>query len=150
QFADRSLQSLDSAASAKVLERLHYVDRELSNVEMARLYHAADCYVSSYLAEGFNLPVLEAAACGLPGICTGGGSTDDFVTDDFALRIESALSPLPVNGVPGAQGLVPDLDHLVHLMLCMVDDDEFRASARLAGPAHVNERYTWPRVVDRL
>jgi glycosyltransferase involved in cell wall biosynthesis len=150
QFADRSLQALDAASAERVLARLHYVDRELTGAEMARLYHAADCYVSSYLAEGFNLPVLEAAACGLPVVCTAGGATDDFVTDDFALRIESTIAPLRVNGVPEAHGLVPDPDHLVHLMLCAMDDSEFRAAARLAGPAHVRERFTWQRHVDRL
>jgi glycosyltransferase involved in cell wall biosynthesis len=122
----------------------------MSTARMARLYHAADCYVSSYLAEGFNLPVLEAAACGLPVICTAGGSTDDFVTDDFALRVESTLARLRVEGVPEARGLAPDHDHLVHLMLCMADDEEFRVAARRAGPAYVTERFTWERIVDRL
>src|SRR5262249_24096182 len=64
-FADQSLQALGRETAEKVLSRVHYVGEEMSTAQMARLYHAADCYVSSYLAEGFNLPVLEAAACGL-------------------------------------------------------------------------------------
>ena len=150
RFADQSLQALDQATAEKVLSRLHYVGEELSTAGMARLYHAADCYASSYLAEGFNLPVLEAAACGLPVICTEGGSTDDFVTDDFALRIASTRVSLRVEGAPGAQGLLPDLDHLVHHMLCVIDDADLRATARRAGPAHVGERFTWARFADRL
>ena len=148
QFADESLRELDPADAEKVLARLHYIGDEMSGAQMARLYHAADCYVSSYTAEGFNLPVLEAAACGLPVICTGGGPTDDFVTDDFALRIESTFAPIV--DMPEGLGLLPDLEHLVHLMLCMTDDAEFRAAARLAGPAHVSGRFTWQHVVDRL
>ena len=34
--------------------------------KMADLYRAADVYAAPYRAEGFNLPVLEAAACGVP------------------------------------------------------------------------------------
>jgi glycosyltransferase involved in cell wall biosynthesis len=106
--------------------------------------------VSPYQAEGFNMPVLEAAACGLPVICTAGGPTDDFVTEDFALQIASTLEHVAVANTPRAMGLIPDLEHLVHLMLCVIDDAEFRESARAAGPKYVGERFTWAKVVDRL
>lgn len=53
------------------------------------LYNAADCYVSPYRAEGFNLPPLEAAAAGCPIIVTKGGSTDDYIDPSFALLVES-------------------------------------------------------------
>jgi hypothetical protein len=86
----------------------------------------------------------------LPVICTAGGSTDDFVTEDFALQIASTLEPLVVSNAPQAMGMIPDLEHLVHLMLCVTDDAEFRESARVAGPAYVGERFTWSKVVDRL
>src|SRR4029078_12894490 len=78
QFGRLDPQSAQAAASG-----LRYMGAQLSFADMARIYHAADCYVSPYMAEGFNFPVLESAACGLPVICTGGGSTDDFVPDGF-------------------------------------------------------------------
>lgn len=34
--------------------------------ELARIYNAVGCYVSASRGEGFNLPALEAAACGTP------------------------------------------------------------------------------------
>ena len=83
-------------------------------------------------------------------ICTAGGPTDDFVTEDFALQIASTLEPVAVSDTPRAMGLIPDLDHLVHLMLCVIDDADFRESARAAGPMHVGERFTWAKVVDGL
>jgi glycosyltransferase involved in cell wall biosynthesis len=42
----------------------------LSSDEMAGLYNSMDAYVSTSIAEGFNLPLLEAFACGVPVICT--------------------------------------------------------------------------------
>jgi len=36
--------------------------------EMAKLYNAADCYLSATMGESFGLPVLESEACGLPCI----------------------------------------------------------------------------------
>ncbi|NKB18239.1 MAG: glycosyltransferase family 4 protein, partial [Pseudanabaena sp. CRU_2_10] len=75
---------LTSAEIARIEKRFCYIGTAMSFAEVARLYQAADAYVSPYIAEGFNLPVLEAIACGLPVICTKGGSTDDFTNADFA------------------------------------------------------------------
>jgi glycosyltransferase involved in cell wall biosynthesis len=36
--------------------------------EMAKVYNAVDCYVSASRGEGWNLPAVEAAACGIPVI----------------------------------------------------------------------------------
>jgi glycosyltransferase involved in cell wall biosynthesis len=116
---------------------------------MASLYHSADCYVSPYLAEGFNLPALEAAACGLPIICTAGGPTDDFTTDAFAWRIRSRQTPLVEAGTQ-MTALLPEAQHLEQLMHEVVVDDAFRKQALMAGPAHVAAHFTWKHVVDKL
>jgi glycosyltransferase involved in cell wall biosynthesis len=150
RYLEDQIGHLDPGVAAAIRSRLSYLGEDLSFEKMARLYQASDCYVSPYVAEGFNMPVMEAAACGLPVICTAGGSTDDFVTEDFALQISSTLEPWPVHNIPNAVGLVPDLEHLVHLMLCVTDDLEFRESARIAAPKHLGERFTWAKIVDRL
>jgi glycosyltransferase involved in cell wall biosynthesis len=149
-FVETQLSDLAPEAARAAGGRMRYIGGPLSFADMARLYQASDCYISPYVAEGFNLPVLEAAACGLPVICTSGGATDDFVTEDFALQIASTLEPIAVADTPDAMGMVPDLEHLVHLMLCVTDDAEFREAARIAGPRYVEERFTWAKVVDRL
>jgi glycosyltransferase involved in cell wall biosynthesis len=133
----------------QVLQRLIYIGDSLSFREMARLYQAADAYVSPYLAEGFNMPVLEAIACGLPVICTAGGSTDDFTTPDFALRIQS--KPLKVTVGKGQQGwlLIPDQSHLVELMSWLIEHPEFAQQAYQMGPQFVVKNYTWQAVADR-
>lgn len=150
QLLARHLDLLDPEDTRAVVDHIRYLGDSLSAEAMAGLYQAADCYVSSYIAEGFNLPVLEAAACGLPVICTAGGPTDDFVTDEFALRIESVRGPIQSPGTSSAVGLIPDVDHLLHLMMCAADDEEFRSQARRAGPAHAHANFTWARIVERL
>jgi glycosyltransferase involved in cell wall biosynthesis len=152
QFLENSLGELERGAVDSILSRIVYTGETMSFAGMAALYHAADCYISPYIAEGFAMPVLEAAACGLPVICTAGGPTDDFVADEFALRIESTRQELvafDTGGAPVGVGVIPDLDHLVHLMLCAIDDAEFREAARKAAPQFVSA-FTWSRVTDRL
>jgi glycosyltransferase involved in cell wall biosynthesis len=140
---------LNEAERARVLPRLIYTGSQLSFAQIAELYQAADVYVSAYLAEGFNLPVLEAAACGLPIICTEGGPTDDFTRSDFALRIESKFTAVVTDGETLFM-LAPEWEHLTDLMQRAIEQPEIAARARVAGPGFVADNFTWGRSVDRL
>jgi glycosyltransferase involved in cell wall biosynthesis len=140
-------QKLNRRNLALVRPRLRYIGKTMSFAEMARLYQAADVLVAPYTGEGFNLPVLEAVACGLPVICTGGRPTDDFTREEFAMRIDSKVEPLP--DMPGYR-LKPDLEHLIALMRKSVKDEAFAKRARKAGPKHVSENYTWRHVTGKL
>jgi glycosyltransferase involved in cell wall biosynthesis len=141
--------ALSEADQQRVAQRSVYIGEALSIVDMANLYQAADAYVSPYRAEGFNLPVLEAAACGIPVICTAGGPTDDFVTDLFARRIESTKTSHR-DGDQELWRLEPDVDHLIALMLSTVGDDSWRRQAREQAPEYVAANHTWDRAVDLL
>jgi glycosyltransferase involved in cell wall biosynthesis len=143
------LSGLTAAERERVQQHCVYHGGFLSMADMAALYQVADAYVSPYRAEGFNIPVLEAAACGVPVICSAGGSTDDFVTDDFARRINSKVVTCVAEGESGEM-LSPDLDHLIHQMLTMVDDEAWRKRAALAAVEHTKTRFTWDIVTDRI
>ena len=149
EIAEACRVVLDDAERARVLPRLIYTGSQLSFAQIAELYQAADVYVSAYLAEGFNLPVLEAAACGLPVICTAGGPTDDFTRSDFALRIESKFTAVVIEGETLFM-LAPEWEHLTDLMQRAIEQPEIAARARVAGPGFVADNFTWRRSVDRL
>lgn len=141
---------LTQGEMTRLQPRLHYFGDPCSYSEMARFYQMSDAYVAPYLAEGFNMPVLEASACGLPVICTGGGATDDFTRDDFAMRIGSQAKTVTL--APGVTGkeLQPDQDHLIELMRHVINAPSFSARALKAGPEFVRGHYTWTHVVDQL
>ncbi len=140
---------LTEAETTKVESRLAYINQNLSIPEIIRLYQAADIYLSPYLAEGFNMPVLEAAACGLPVICTQGGPTDDFTQPEFALPISSELKPMNIGGETVFL-LLPNLDHLIAQMEWAIAHPEFRIHARKSAAEFIGENFTWNRVVDQL
>jgi len=148
-FLSENLKVLSSADRERVKDRMIYFGDSFRLAKMAQLYQAADAYVSSYRAEGFNLPVLEAAASGIPIICTGGGATDDFVTDAFALKIESKKVPGRYDGQEVFR-LDPSVDHLIALMRSVMEEHSWRAAASSAGPAHVRSNLTWDHVADML
>ena len=145
----KSIKTLSARERQLVLERMTYVGESLSHQAMAMFYQVADAYVSPYRAEGFNLPVLEAAACGIPIICTRGGPTDDFVTDKFAQLIESKTSTVTIDGQPASR-LNPNLEHLIVLMTAAIEDSHWRKCSAESGPRHVHSSYTWDNAVDTL
>jgi glycosyltransferase involved in cell wall biosynthesis len=134
----------------KVMERLIYVGDTLPFSKVAQLYQAADAYVSPYLAEGFNMPVLESISCGLPVICTKGGPTDDFTTPMSALYIDSTLHETQLEQDYTGFLLVPDFDHLIELMKQVIEDQSFVTQARKMGHEFVETHFTWRSVVDQL
>ena len=122
-----------------------YSGENLSHESLAALYRASDAYVSPYLAEAFNLPVLEAIACGLPVIVTAGGPTDDFCQPQFSLKIASDV----VQSDKG-QYLKPDIDDLVRQMSAVVDNAGFRVSAAQSGPPWARANYSWQSITRTL
>ena len=71
---------------------------------MAALYNLADAYVTPYHAEAFNMPALEAAACGVPLIVPRGGPTDDFVYAPSTVFIPTMVEELHEHNQVGSRG----------------------------------------------
>lgn len=141
-------ESLDTltAAERRALEgRIAYNGSALSFAQIALLHQAADLYVSPYSAEGFNMPVLEAMACGLPVVCTGGGATDDFTIPAAVKSIRASYCETRIGNV-----LLIDFADLVAQMDAALGDEAWRAQASVAGAAWVAEHYTWRHATEAL
>lgn len=141
-----ALGALTDAEDGAIRPRISYIGATLPTSQVLSLYQAADAYVSPYHAEGFNLPVLEAAACGLPVVCTAGGPTDDFTAPEFALRIRSEEVAKP----NGRRLLAPDPVHFIEQLSRLVDDDAWREGAKRAGPEWVGRGFTWRHSTEAL
>jgi predicted O-linked N-acetylglucosamine transferase (SPINDLY family)/glycosyltransferase involved in cell wall biosynthesis len=116
--------------------------------ELRLVYGAADLYVSPYRAEGFNLPVLEAMACGTRVVVTRGGATDDFFDAGMGVAIGSRFVRKSESNqpVPGDY-LEPDYEELKVRMR-----EEMQRGVR--GPGVVPEafmrRWSWESATERL
>jgi glycosyltransferase involved in cell wall biosynthesis len=142
-------KKLSQRQIAQIQPRLVLRENTLLHRSMAEMYQQSDVLLSPDSGSAFNTPLLEAAACGTTVICTAGGSNDEIVTDDFALRIQSRLVGITIEGVRGT-ALAPDFDHFVALMRRAIESPQFIASAAQAGPKHVAMKYTWESGGDKL
>jgi glycosyltransferase involved in cell wall biosynthesis len=149
-FVREVLDDLPARARETVAGRLVYEGRTISARGMAHLLRGADCYVSPYRAEGFNLPVLEAMACGVPVLCTAGGPTDEFTDAAFAQRIRSVPIRKRLTGNESGDALEPEGDHLVELMRSAARNRDRRHEAGIYAARHAVENFSWDAVTDRL
>ena len=149
-FVGAALDELSPGARDAVIARMTYTGGTYASGKMADLYRAADVYVAPYRAEGFNLPVLEAAACGVPVVCTSGGPTDDFTDPAWCGRIRSTLDRPRLSEDRVGDALAPDPEHLYELMAAVARDRETWRGMGERGAAHVHRHFSWSAVTDRL
>ena len=139
------------AASGKIhadnhsVESIRILPHTLSIDQLRSLYNVADFYVSPYRAEGFNLPVIEAMACGTPAIVTDGGSTDDFCNEHISHKIPSVQHVnATINNTHVAAYLQPDMDALNGILKkCCINRK--KGFGFEFGRENMLEQFTWKR-----
>lgn len=145
------MQTHPGLIDGSVLAAIQTVPVNLDRQGMRLLYGLADCYLSPYRAEGFNLPVLEAVACGLPVIVTEGGACDDFVGPGLGLRVRSRMAELPPQeGELPQRYREPEIDALVEAMDAMLQGRGVAVADYTVARADCLARMTWTRAADRL
>jgi len=112
----RSLSGALSQIKRGPYPRIHLLHGEMSSEEMAALYRhpSIRALVSLTRGEGWGLPLLEAAASGLPVIVTNWSGHLDFLSMGRFIPVSYTLSPIPENRVDskifmtGARWAMPD------------------------------------------
>jgi glycosyltransferase involved in cell wall biosynthesis len=136
---------------ADTMAAIQVVPVNLSQAQLRLLYGVADCYVSPYRAEGFNLPVLEAIACGTPVVVTDGGATDDFCTPEVSLRVASTPGSRENPGEPSvSRHREPEFDALLSAMERFVNGNALDPQTFTEGRQSLMDRMTWQRAAQSL
>ncbi len=127
----------------KMMNDIKIVSKNLSLKEMRNLYSITDCYVSPYLAEGFNLTPLEAAGCGSQIVVTKGGCTDDYYNPCLGYQIESNEKKINDSYL-----LEPKIDSLVSILEEKIINKP--DNYKIERSKYVNKNFSWDKVVSKL
>jgi glycosyltransferase involved in cell wall biosynthesis len=101
--------------------------------DLRPLYHQADLFVLSSVAEALPNVVLEAMAAGLPGVATRVGGVPEAVVSEATGLL---VAPRDVSGLAGALGR-------------LLDDPEARHTMGRQGRLRVLESFSFPAMVRR-
>lgn len=84
--------------------KVHILNGEMTGEEIVSLYKSKKitALVTLTKGEGFGLPILEAAACGLPVICTDWSGHMDFMRLGKHIGIEYDIMEIPESRVDGS------------------------------------------------
>ena len=85
--------------------------------ELVNLYNQGDVFVCATRAEAFNLPGIEAMACGLPTLQTGYGGQTDYMTKDNSNYINYKLEEVKSDTMyEGIKWATPDIEDIKRKM----------------------------------
>ena len=73
-----------------------YIDKQLSDKEMASIYKNCRFVIHPYRAEGFGMHIQEAVACGCFPFLPGPGPHNDFIPNNIGARFETINKPIDI------------------------------------------------------
>jgi glycosyltransferase involved in cell wall biosynthesis len=128
---DGYLRSRLTPAAAKRVTITGEIPRE----ELLRHYRDSDLLVlPSILPEGFGIPIVEAACCGLPTVATRRGGIPEVIVDGETGRLVEA------GDTAGLRAAIADL----------LKDDAQRLRMGRAARARALELFTWSKIAKQL
>jgi glycosyltransferase involved in cell wall biosynthesis len=127
----------------------------LGREAMGALQRRGDCYVSLSRAEGFNLPLLDAAAMGKPVIATAYGAHLELLPPGCGGLV--ACRSVAVDDPAGAPSYTsdqrwaePDVEHAAALMRAVLEDRAGAAARGRALAGHVDARFAPAATLEAL
>ncbi len=121
---------------------VHFEERD----EYIRRLQLAHCFVSCSRSEGWGLPIIEAAACGVPTIVADWGGSTEYHNGCIKIPIKQLIKPFGIFGnwdVPG-QWCEPDYDELVKQMGDVYNNYEtFHKANALNISYTIRTKFSW-------
>jgi autotransporter strand-loop-strand O-heptosyltransferase len=115
------------------------------------LLQMMDVFVTCARAEGWNLPLIEAMACGIPSICSQYGAQLDFHTyKDLQVKIKEHRKPINVYNMPDCPGTwaEPDYEDLGKVMLYAYQNNKSLKETFGKKAKRFAEKWSWEKAAE--
>lgn len=130
--------------------QVYVIDSHIPQIDLPRLYKAADAFVLPSRGEGWGRPVVEAMAMELPVIVTNWSGPTEYLTEEnsYPLRVDQ-MSEVPEGPFKGHLWAEPSVEQLRAVMRRVVSNpEEAKGRARRAREDMI--RWFSPAVVARI
>jgi GT2 family glycosyltransferase len=148
---DREIRSLSLRRSGGRISYL--INQEFPYYQLGSFYRSADCFVSAGRGEGWDMPLMEAMACGLPTIATDWGAHQEFVNERVAYPLAIRGTIPAVAKCPYYEGFSwadPDPEHLRALLRHVYGNRDEAAERGRRAAEEIASRWTWMQAAERI
>lgn len=122
------------------------VGNGVNDATLAKIYNTFDLYIQLANSEGFGLPQVEAAACGIPIACTNYSAMEDIVNKLNALPIKYSLYKELETSCNRA---VPRIDSIVDTFVGFFNLSNDEQKSRSIETRNLFEKhYNWDKTAD--
>jgi GT2 family glycosyltransferase len=134
--------------------RISYLfNLDFPHYQLGSLYASADCFVAVSRGVGWDMPLMEAMACGLPAIVSDWGAHQEFVHPGIAYPLRLRGTVPAVAKCPYYAGFSwadPDPEHLRHLLREIYEHREEARERGLRAAEEMAARWTWAIAAARI
>ncbi len=140
----------------KDLPEIEYINKTLTEKEIAGLYKVCDVLVHPYRGEGFGLPILESMACGTPAIVPNDGACLDFCSEQNSIFIKAEKKYFDAKKVDNLETvnypwlLEPDIQDIKEKLLYAYNNKEELVKKGEIASEFVIANFTWDNVFEIL
>lgn len=122
------------------------ISNSIDTQELSSIYNVFDIYVQYANSEGFGMPQLEAAYCGLPVISTYYSAMQSVVDNIGAIGIEPLAYSLECE--TGCKRAIPDNEKFIQTLINLCAQKEKLRSIGLEVCRKAKNHYTWDKAAD--
>jgi len=129
------------------------LNREFPHYQLGAFYRSGDCFISAGRGEGWDMPLMEAMACGLSTIATDWGAHTEFAHQEicFPLRVRKTIPA--VAKCPYYEGFSwadPDPEHLRFLLRYVFEHQDEAKAKGAAAAREMAQKWTWRHAAAKI
>lgn len=131
----------------------YLLNLDFPHAQLPMLYRSADCYLAVSRGEGWDMPLMEAMACGLPTIASDWSSHTEFVHDSIAYRLKIAGLIPAIAKCPYYEGFHwarADEEHLRTLLRHVYENQDEARAKGAAAAREMAAKWTWRNAAEKI
>jgi len=127
-------------------KRMVGIDNPVDNKELSKIYNLFDLYVQYANSEGFGMPQLEAACCGVPFIAMNYSAMESVIQNTGAWPIDPLAFTMECE--TGCYRAIPDNDTMVTMLEKIVEHPSSLRPKGIQIAEQTRKHYDWDKTAQ--